>query len=244
MGRRHGETWEHETMAVWGQGDQRWIVEDRADGQNVNAWHWTEKDVTKMAEQRLGEMCKSALSERYPDGQLRFESVSKFSGFVNVCNRKGKMKVTFDLQITLKWKKQLKSEDGEVLASSSGTTVMEEIIDDEPECELKVDKKKVKGEGGAPDGKEGNVLRETSIQLVNDLIAAFQSGAVDMSTPKSTPPKAAAGDKTPPKPATPPAAAAAAAAGEDGAEKEPAKEEAAAAAPAPVPPAPVVAEDL
>merc|ERR1711977_221879 len=227
-------------MAVWGQGDQRWIVEDRADGQNVNAWHWTEKDVTKMAEQRLGEMCKSAHSERYPDGQLRFESVSKFSGFVNVCNRKGKMKVTFDLQITLKWKKQLKSEDGEVLASSSGTTVMEEIIDDEPECELKVDKKKVKGEGGAPDGKEGNVLREMSVQLVNDLIAAFQSGAVDMSTPRSTPPKAAAaaaaGDKTPPKPATPPAAAA----GEGGAEKEPTKE---AAEPAPAP-APVVVEDL
>merc|ERR1711939_165285 len=236
MGRRHGETQHENNMAVWGQGDQRWIVEDRADGQNVNAWHWTEKDVTKMAEQRLGEMCKSALSERYPDGQLRFESVSKFSGFVNVCNRKGKMKVTFDLQITLKWKKQLKSEDGEVLASSSGTTVMEEIIDDEPECELKVDKKKVKGEGGAPDGKEGNALRETSVQLVNDLIAAFQSGAVDMSTPKSTPPKAAAaaGDKTPPKPATPPAAAAA---GEGDGVKEPTKE----AAPAP---AAVVAEDL
>ena len=31
----------------------RWIVEDRADGANVNNWHWTEKDVMKPAEDRL-----------------------------------------------------------------------------------------------------------------------------------------------------------------------------------------------
>lgn len=27
-------------MAKWGQGDPRWIVEERADGTNVNNWHW------------------------------------------------------------------------------------------------------------------------------------------------------------------------------------------------------------
>ena len=27
-------------MAKWGEGDPRWIVEDRTDGKNVNNWHW------------------------------------------------------------------------------------------------------------------------------------------------------------------------------------------------------------
>ena len=27
-------------MARWEQGDPRWIVSDRADGHNVNGWHW------------------------------------------------------------------------------------------------------------------------------------------------------------------------------------------------------------
>ena len=27
-------------MAKWGDGDPRWIVEERADATNVNNWHW------------------------------------------------------------------------------------------------------------------------------------------------------------------------------------------------------------
>ncbi len=27
-------------MAKWGEGDPRWIVEERADATNVNNWHW------------------------------------------------------------------------------------------------------------------------------------------------------------------------------------------------------------
>ena len=32
-------------MAKWGEGDPRWIVEDRPDATNVNNWHWYEKMV-------------------------------------------------------------------------------------------------------------------------------------------------------------------------------------------------------
>ncbi|KAM7500271.1 hypothetical protein LguiA_024685 [Lonicera macranthoides] len=31
-------------MAKYGEGDKRWIVEDRADGANVHNWHWAETD--------------------------------------------------------------------------------------------------------------------------------------------------------------------------------------------------------
>jgi len=27
-------------MAKWGEGDPRWIVEERPDAKNVNNWHW------------------------------------------------------------------------------------------------------------------------------------------------------------------------------------------------------------
>lgn len=28
-------------MAKWGEGDPRWIVEERPDATNVNNWHWS-----------------------------------------------------------------------------------------------------------------------------------------------------------------------------------------------------------
>ena len=36
-------------MAKWGEGDPRWIVEERQDSHNVNNWHW--KEVGKSIEQ-------------------------------------------------------------------------------------------------------------------------------------------------------------------------------------------------
>ena len=35
-------------MAKWGEGDPRWIVEERSDSHNVNNWHW--KEVGKSCE--------------------------------------------------------------------------------------------------------------------------------------------------------------------------------------------------
>lgn len=29
-----------QNMAKWGEGDPRWIVEERPDATNVNNWHW------------------------------------------------------------------------------------------------------------------------------------------------------------------------------------------------------------
>lgn len=43
-------------MAKVGEGDARWIVEERADGANVNAWHWAERDVLPWAKRRLQEL--------------------------------------------------------------------------------------------------------------------------------------------------------------------------------------------
>ncbi len=47
-------------MAKVGEGDARWIVEERADGANVNAWHWAERDVLPWAQRRLQELLGAA----------------------------------------------------------------------------------------------------------------------------------------------------------------------------------------
>ena len=36
-------------MAKVGEGDERWIVEERKDGVNVNGWHWQELDCLSWA---------------------------------------------------------------------------------------------------------------------------------------------------------------------------------------------------
>ena len=33
-------------MALWGKGDNRWIVNNLEDGKNVNSWHWDEITIT------------------------------------------------------------------------------------------------------------------------------------------------------------------------------------------------------
>ena len=40
-------------MAKWGEGDPRWIVEERPDATNVNNWHWSEKNADNWSKQKL-----------------------------------------------------------------------------------------------------------------------------------------------------------------------------------------------
>ena len=43
-------------MAKFGEGDARWIVEDRSDGKNVGNWHWSEKDCLEWTRERLKQL--------------------------------------------------------------------------------------------------------------------------------------------------------------------------------------------
>ena len=40
-------------MAKWGEGDPRWIVEERPDATNVNNWHWTEKNADAWSKAKI-----------------------------------------------------------------------------------------------------------------------------------------------------------------------------------------------
>jgi len=89
-------------MAKWGEGDPRWIVEERPDATNVNNWHWSEKDAGKWSQDRLKALLLDVAFEA--DGKrVRINEVDAVAGEAFVNNRKAKLIYLYDWKITGKW---------------------------------------------------------------------------------------------------------------------------------------------
>jgi len=96
-------------MAKWGEGDPRWIVEDRPDATNVNNWHWSEKNATKWSEDRLRDLL-SAVDLNRDLERVKITEVEKLKGEAIVNNRKAKLIYLYDWTITGKWQGYLKQD--------------------------------------------------------------------------------------------------------------------------------------
>ncbi|XP_065370563.1 activator of 90 kDa heat shock protein ATPase homolog 1 [Calliphora vicina] len=90
-------------MAKWGEGDPRWIVEERPDATNVNNWHWTEKNATPWSKDRFHHLFKN-LTIDDKNISCTIESVEKCSGEATANNRKGKLIFFYEWDLLLKWK--------------------------------------------------------------------------------------------------------------------------------------------
>ncbi|KAH8409999.1 hypothetical protein KR009_003796 [Drosophila setifemur] len=92
-------------MAKWGEGDPRWIVEERPDATNVNNWHWTEKNATPWSKERLNQLFNDFKIGKFPqlDIECVVETVDKCTGEATVNNRKGKLIFFYDWELVLKW---------------------------------------------------------------------------------------------------------------------------------------------
>ncbi|XP_059212120.1 activator of 90 kDa heat shock protein ATPase homolog 1-like [Centropristis striata] len=89
-------------MAVWGSGDPRWIVEQRADGTNVNNWHWTERDVSGWSSERLRQLLL-AVKVDGPEGTAAITDVNKLDGEASINNRKGKLFFFYEWTLRANW---------------------------------------------------------------------------------------------------------------------------------------------
>lgn len=89
-------------MAKWGEGDPRWIVEERADATNVNNWHWTERNVTSWSEERLKALLEEVRVEG-SEGVCYVTDVSKLEGEACINNRKGKLFYFYEWVIRANW---------------------------------------------------------------------------------------------------------------------------------------------
>ncbi|KAE8286510.1 Activator of 90 kDa heat shock protein ATPase-like protein 1 [Larimichthys crocea] len=89
-------------MAKWGEGDPRWIVEERADATNVNNWHWTERDVSGWSSERLRQLLLAVRVEG-PEGICQLTDISKLDGEASINNRKGKLIFFYEWQLRASW---------------------------------------------------------------------------------------------------------------------------------------------
>lgn len=89
-------------MAKWGEGDPRWIVEERPDATNVNNWHWTEKNACAWSQDKLKELFNNMKIEAEEVSCIVAE-VEKCEGDAVANNRKGKLIFFYEWNIVLKW---------------------------------------------------------------------------------------------------------------------------------------------
>lgn len=94
-------------MAKWGEGDPRWIVEERPDATNVNNWHWTEKNASPWSQERIKELFKD-IPVKSDQADLVIDGVEKCDGEACANNRKGKLIFFYEWDLVLNWSGKLK----------------------------------------------------------------------------------------------------------------------------------------
>ncbi|CAL8099736.1 unnamed protein product [Orchesella dallaii] len=97
-------------MAKWGEGDPRWIVEERPDATNVNNWHWTEKNACQWSKEKLKELLVGLKLDNKV-GKCKVTELSKSDGDASANNRKAKIIVFYEWELRMKWKAKVPGED-------------------------------------------------------------------------------------------------------------------------------------
>ncbi|EYU39956.1 hypothetical protein ABFS82_10G173300 [Erythranthe guttata] len=119
-------------MAKLGEGDKRWIVEDRPDGTNVHNWHWSETDCLDWSRNFLSNLLgnKTLLSG---EGNLfiKTKKLDKLEGEAYVNVRKGKIIPGYELNLVLSYEAEAKDSDGKsVLLTTEGSVEVPYISDE------------------------------------------------------------------------------------------------------------------
>jgi len=128
-------------MAKYGEGDKRWIVEERADGTNVHNWHWAERDCLEWSRARLSSLL-AGLTVLDGEGGLTLRTVAldKFDGEAYVNIRKGKVIPGYELSLTLSWEAEAASEAGaaKVAGAAEVPYLADENADEDPDLRVTV----------------------------------------------------------------------------------------------------------
>ncbi|CAO2831848.1 unnamed protein product [Amaranthus hypochondriacus] len=128
-------------MAKYGEGDKRWIVEDRPDGTNVHNWHWAETDCFEWSKTHLSNSL-SSLPILSGEGNLfiKTKKIDKIDGEAYVNIRKGKIIPGYELSLTLSWEGEAKDENGDSILKSEGKVeipyISDENADEDPDVKI------------------------------------------------------------------------------------------------------------
>eukprot|EP00741_Cyanophora_paradoxa_P009367 tig00000144_g9073.t1 len=197
-------------MARVGEGDPRWIVNERQDGANVNNWHWVEKDCSKLSRDRITELLEKQKVIDEKELTMEITKVDSISGEATANNRKGKRIVFYELDVKLKWKGQIKDSDDKVIATADGNAEITNLSEEQDADDLEV----VVSTSGTSANHERlrSIMRTHGIPFIRkrlgQFIREFKAGegcftiSGGSSSPAPIPPKSAS-----PAPAKPAAAA-------------------------------------
>jgi len=123
-------------MAKYGEGDKRWIVEDRPDGANVHNWHWAERDCLEWSRSLLSSLlCNLTILDGEGGLRIKTRSLDKLDGEAYVNIRKGKIIPGYELSLSLSF-------EGEVIDSLKVTGTVEipyiadENADEDPDIRI------------------------------------------------------------------------------------------------------------
>jgi len=152
-------------MAKIGEGDARWIVEQRDDGRNVNSWHWEEKDITASAKTIFKKLFEDASVVNDSDVLLRIAKVDKLEGDASINIRKGKTLLVFDLDVTCKWEGEVKAGAKKAKGTIEFSFTMEDADDFEVQlaCEG----------SGDHDDRLKNVMRTKGVKWTRERVLQF-----------------------------------------------------------------------
>ncbi|EEF32023.1 activator of 90 kDa heat shock protein ATPase homolog 1 [Ricinus communis] len=130
-------------MAKYGEGDKRWIVEERPDGANVHNWHWAETNCLEWSRNLLSKLLSNLV---VLDGEgnlfIKIKKVEKVEGEAYVNVRKGKIIPGYELSVSLSWEGEAKDSDGKSLLKAEGSVeipyISDENADEDPEIRVLV----------------------------------------------------------------------------------------------------------
>ncbi|XP_050429826.1 activator of 90 kDa heat shock protein ATPase homolog 1 [Adelges cooleyi] len=184
-------------MAKWGEGDPRWIVEERPDATNVNNWHWTEKNACQWSKEKLNSLLVGMVLENEV-AKCEINKIDSCEGEAVANNRKGKLIFFYEWDLTLSWKGFLSGSDKQIEGSINVPNLSEE--NSISEIEINISLKESSNEGNIIKDflyhQGRSKVRDQLEKYIKDLKEEFSKGMIlpkkelsDNSTSKTSLPK-------------------------------------------------------
>lgn len=155
-------------MAKWGEGDPRWIVEERPDATNVNNWHWTEKNAGPWSQEKIKSLFLNWVIEEPGLGKVIFTEMSKCEGEATVNNRKGKLIFFYEWVLKVDWKATPEEDENkEVKGSINVPNLSEENDVDEVDVNISITS------GGETAEKFKEFLRKKGTKIIQERLGEY-----------------------------------------------------------------------
>uniref|UniRef100_A0A8C2XE39 Activator of 90 kDa heat shock protein ATPase homolog 1 n=1 Tax=Cyclopterus lumpus TaxID=8103 RepID=A0A8C2XE39_CYCLU len=151
-------------MAKWGEGDPRWIVEERADATNVNNWHWTERDATTWSSDKLKALLLG-LSVESDEGRCEVTEVSKAEGEASINNRKGKLIFFYEWSLKATWTGESKAG-----VKSTGTIEVPNLSDENDMEDLDISVSLNKDE---PETPLTDLMKKLGVEKIREVLGSY-----------------------------------------------------------------------